>query len=41
MCLVHIFEIREAKIAKEIALEMRKVVLEISFASPGSVDGHT
>jgi hypothetical protein len=28
MCLVHIFEIREAKIAKEIALEMRKVVLE-------------
>jgi hypothetical protein len=26
MCLVHIFEIREAKIAKEIAFEMCKVV---------------
>ena len=36
----HIFDIREAKIAKEIAFERWKVVLEIPFASPGSGDSH-
>lgn len=41
MCPVKIFDIREAKIAKEIAFKMWKVVSEIPFASPGSGDSHS